>query len=443
MSSAPTPQKEAPAPPRLSSRTRRITAHVCVALGSLIAVVALLGGYLRYQIFDSSTFRSTAQDLIGDDAIRNALAAGLVDRLFANVNLTAVLEKRLPEQQKGFAAPLAAAVASAADAAAPRLLARPRVQELFVETASRSRDTLERVIENDTRGIKTQGGYVVLDLKPLLDRLAERVPVVSKAQERGAPTQVRIVKADQFATAQKLTNTVRKVATWVWIVPFLLWGLAIWLARGRRRRELRAVSLGMIAAGLLVLAVRAIGGRYVTNHLAKTDAVKPAAHNAWQILTQLLADGAWSLILVGVVALVGAWLAGDTRSGRAVRHALAPAIVRPAYAYGFGLVFLLALAWWGPTAQTRRLWWLLVAAILLAVGIETLRRFVAREEPDARTRPVGPAMAALWRRPVVAGVENERLDDLERLARLKESGVLSDAEVAAEKARVLQASEGA
>ena len=55
MSSAPTPDKKAPAPPRLTSRTRRITAHVLVALGSLIAVVALLGGYLRYQIFDSST----------------------------------------------------------------------------------------------------------------------------------------------------------------------------------------------------------------------------------------------------------------------------------------------------------------------------------------------------------------------------------------------------
>ena len=189
--------------------------------------------------------------------------------------------------------------------------------------------------------------------------------------------------------------------------------------------------------------VRGIGGRYVTNHLAKTDAVKPAAHDAWQILTRLLADGAWSLILVGVVALTAAWLAGDTRSGRAVRHALAPAIVRPAYAYGFGLAFILALAWWGPTAQTRRLWWLVVAAILLAIGIEALRRFVAREEPDAHARPVGPAVAALWRRPVAAGEENGRLDDLERLGRLKEAGVLSDAELAAEKARVLQASEGA
>ena len=57
------------------------------------------------------------------------------------------------------------------------------------------------------------------------------------------------------------------MATVIWLVPFVLWGIAIWLARGRRRTEPRAVSWALIAAGVLVLVGREVGGRYVVGAL--------------------------------------------------------------------------------------------------------------------------------------------------------------------------------
>ena len=102
----------------------------------------------------------------------------------------------------------------------------------------------------------------------------------------------------------------------MWLVALAVAALAIWLARGRRRLELRALAIGLVLVGLLLLAVRRFAGDYLVDELAKDDAVKPAAHDAWSILTQTLADRAWVWIVLGVVTLLGVWFVGESRSRR-------------------------------------------------------------------------------------------------------------------------------
>lgn len=87
--------------------------------------------------------------------------------------------------------------------------------------------------------------------------------------------------------------------------------------------------------------------------------------------------------------------------------------------------------------------YLLVTALLLIGGVEALRRLAAREFPAAAEiaprelfRPLEqlrPSSA----RPAPAG--DDRIAQLERLARLHEQGVLSDEELASAKSRVLAA----
>ena len=114
-----------------------------------------------------------------------------------------------------------------------------------------------------------------------------------------------------------------------------------------------------------------------------TESAKPAAQTTWEIVTSLLADGAWTMIGVGVVALIGIWLTGGSRYATRARRQLAPYLARPELAYGGGALLLLLLVWWGPTDQTRRWQFLLIAAVILAAGIEALRRTTAREFPEA------------------------------------------------------------
>ena len=88
--------------------------------------------------------------------------------------------------------------------------------------------------------------------------------------------------------------------------PSLVAAAAVCARRLRGRRlgssceRSRSASL---VVGLLLLAVRRFAGDYLVDQLAQDDAVKPAAHDAWDILTQVLADRAWVWIILGVITL--------------------------------------------------------------------------------------------------------------------------------------------
>ena len=82
------------------------------------------------------------------------------------------------------------------------------------------------------------------------------------------------------------------------------------------------------------------------------------------------------------------WLVGSSPSGVSARRELAPYLARPEIAFGVAGGLFLLLLWWSPTVQTTRVPLMLAAAVILAFGVEVLRRQTAREIPDsAASRP--------------------------------------------------------
>jgi hypothetical protein len=170
------------------------------------------------------------------------------------------------------------------------------------------------------------------------------------------------------------------------------------------------------------------------------------------------------MITYGLVVVVAAWIAGNTRPAVALRRALAPSLREHVqYVYATAALFLLLVILWGPFPSTREVIPVIGFAILLALGVETLRRKTAREFPDAQ---LGDAPHALreWyaarRHSTVAAVSslrssvspatagsggsagggggNAQIDNLERLASLHDRGVLTDEEFRAQKAALLR-----
>jgi hypothetical protein len=417
-------------------------AWTLVVLGILVAVLAVIAGYVRYQALDTPTVEETATELIDNEHIRDQIAAQLVDQLFSNVDVEADLRQRLPPDQKRLAPPLAGAARALADRAAGRLLERPRVQDLWIRSIVQAHEALVALLDDDTTALSTEGGYVVLNLRPLVIQLGDQVAIVGRVADRlpDSAGHIRIMQADQLETAQDLTQLLKRVAMVLWLVPFALWAIAFWLARGRRRAILRTIGLGLVAVGLLVLIVRRVAGNYVVDDLVKSDAVRPAADDAWDILTALLADGGWTVLGLGVIAVVAVWLSGSSASATATRRELAPFLVRPEFAFGAAALLFLLLILWGPTVQTRRVQLVVAAAILLAIGVEILRRQTAREFPNAVAADLGASARSTvgrLRGSPAAPAEDERLAALERLQRLRDQGALTDEEFAAEKNRLL------
>ena len=358
-------------------------ARILAVLGVILALLSLIAGYIRFQGLDTDTVRGTAGELIEDDEIRDQVAASLVDALYTNIDVTAALEQRLPPDQKGLAGPAAAGLREFSDRAAARMLERPRVQALWVNTVTQAHRQLIRVIDDDLRGVSTENGTVVLNLQPLVIQLGERVAIVGNVAERLGPDagRVEIMDAQQLETAQDLTWLLKFLGTWLWLVPIALWAAALWLARGKRRSILKTIAVGSILLGLFVLVLRRAGGSFLVEELVPSTAVQPAAHNAWDILTSQLRDGGFTFVGLGVILLVALWLTGSSQSGVSVRRGLAPYLARPEIAFSVAGGLFLLLLWWSPTVQTTRVPLMLAAALVLAFAVELLRRQTAREVP--------------------------------------------------------------
>jgi hypothetical protein len=369
--------------PGRPSRIRGISARALTVVAILLALVGMLAFYVEHTVLDENGFETISRDLIESDEIRTQVATTAVDRLFANVDVEAAIAERLPPAQQGLAPALAGLARSSADRAAEAALERPRVQTLWVETTTATQQQLVRLLDDETDFVQAEGGTVVLDLRPLMLEIGEQVVVIGRLAERlpESSGRVAIIEESQLETAQSITKILRAVADWMWLVALAVAALAIWLARGTRRLELRALAIGLVLVGLLMLAVRRFAGDYLVDELAKDDAVEPAVHDAWSILTQTLADRAWVWIVLGIVTLVGVWFVGESRRAAQARRAAAPILEsRPTtYTIAAGALLVVALV----TPPIARGWvTALVLITLVVAGIEVVRAIVNREAPQ-------------------------------------------------------------
>jgi hypothetical protein len=244
---------------------------------------------------------------------------------------------------------------------------------------------LVRLLDDKTKFVQTEGGKVVLDLRPIMIELGDQVVVIGRAAEKlpDSAGRITIVDESQLETAQTITKLLRAVANWMWLVALAVAALAIWLARGRRRIELRALAIGVLVVGLLMLAVRRLAGGYLVDELAKDDSVKPAVQDAWNILTQVLGDRAWVWITLGVVTLVGVWFVGETGRAAQSRRAARPILQNRVTTYAIAAVSLLVLGLLAPLFARGWTMALLMIALVI-VGVEVIRRIVLREAPQQR-----------------------------------------------------------
>ena len=233
-------------------------------------------------------------------------------------------------------------------------------------------------------------------------------------------------------------------------------------------------GIGLIAAGFAVIVARHIAGGIVVDQLVTAEGAKPAGEAAWSIGTSLMNSIATTVIVVGVLFAAAGWLASPTAAARATRRVIAPALSDYIVWVYTGLAIIVALYFLSsPTQGLRSFLTTLIVAGMAAFGIHELSKQAAEEHPDAKfedtfgsTRDkvvsavkganLGERASKLRmpevRRPPAEGSsepseaatatlssnnEDARLQRLERLGDLRDKGVLTDEEFAAEKSRLL------
>jgi hypothetical protein len=417
----------APKKPRLTTRRRSVLVWTLVVLATILALVGSLTVWSKQQLLNTDKFTSSSAKLLANDEIRATLSTRLVDLLSQRVDVKAQLEQQLPPRAQGAAPVIAAAIQNSTGEIINAFLATAQAQALWEQVIRRAHGALVNVLEGDPAGpISTANGNVVLDLRPFLQRIAQRLGIEDRLNARASPDtgEIVLLRSDQLDAAQTSVTVLNKLSVWIAIIVVALYALAVYLARGRRRLMLTAVGVGLLFVGVLLALIRRVVGDAIIDSVVKTEASKPAVHAAWLIETDLMRDIAIALLVYGLFAVLAAYLAGPSRGAVAVRRWLAPTFKeRPWLVYSVAaFLFLLFLAW-GPGSGTRQLSGVLILAALLALGLEVWRRQMVHELAVAEPR---------------GSADGEgRLEDLERLARLRSSGALTESEFEAQKAALL------
>lgn len=427
-----------------SNRHRhRVLVATLLAAGTLVAVLNVFSVWVNRQALNTDNWVDTSTRLLENEKIDEQLATFVVSQLYANVDVEAELAKALPPEAQALAGPASGGLRQLAQQVAERALSGPRFQALWAEANRSAHEALLKILNGGGSFASTGEGEVTLHLGNLVSEVGRQAGLPEDLLKKVPPEagDLTVLRSEQISTAQKVAKLIRRLPVVLFILLALLWGGAIYLARDRRREALRAVGFGFALAGILALVIRGIAGNAITDSLATTAAVEPAAEAAWDIGTSLLVTVAWSAIAFGILLVIAAWLAGSTAPARALRREAAPYLRErrgAAYAVAAGIWVLLIA--WAPIAAFRKPIGILVFTALFALGTELLRRQSLTEFPDAPLRPLSTRISdSLSTRRAGAGAvaSQDPLTQVERLNRLRQEGALSESEFEEEKRKAL------
>lgn len=469
------------------SRARRRTAKGLIILASVFAFLSVFGIWVERQALNTDDWVDTSGRLIENDKIRSAVADYIVDELYENVDIKKELEDIFPGETKDLAGPAAGALRQVAGDGAEEVLKTSTAQSLWRDANRTAHEQLMAVIEDKKDAVSTENGEVSLNLGSLVTNLANQVGIGASLAEKlpADAGQVKILESDELKTAQNIVVAIKGLALILSILTFAFFALAIYLYKESRWIAVLFSGVGLIAAGFAVIVARQIAGGIVIDQLVTDETVKPAAEAAWSIATSLMVSIATTVIVVGVLFAVAGWLASPHVTSRATRKVIAPALRDYSPWVYTGLAIIVSIYFLSSSVQSLRSFvTTLIVALMAAAWIHELRKQCSEEFPEAkfsdtfggpRDRVVSAVKGAnLGERAAKLGEsakkvrlpevprgdggeaptseaptteaptavlasEDQRLTRLERLGELREKGILTDEEFAAEKSRVLAA----
>jgi hypothetical protein len=405
-------------------RGRGIAVTALLVIGTLLWTALGFAIWANRQALNTDNWVDTSSSLLEDDDIRTAVGLFIIDRLYQSDEVEARIAQVLPPRLVQLAKPAAAGLKEVAQRNAGRVLGTAAALQAWEAANRAAHRALLRILESDVAS-----GDVSLDLGSLFEQMATATGLPPEAVQKLPPsvTSLQVLKADKLQTARDALD-VFKTLLWVLLgLTLAVFAGAIALSRDRRRTIVKVGGCIMFA-GVALYAIRTLGGSAVVDALADAPNAHAVADDAWAISTSLLVDVSQGSFLFGLFVVVGAWLAGAGRRATAARRASAyalrerPGLVRAGLA---GAILLLVI--WGPVPWTQRLWGIATFTILAFLWLELIRRLTLEQFPDEPA----PRLSLPWR-------ANRRAGELERLAVLRERGVLSQAEFDREKAELLR-----
>jgi hypothetical protein len=376
-----------------SGGAHRIWVRVILVLATVLAILSIVSIWANRQLMNPSNWSKTSTALLRKQTIRSAVSGYLINELYANVDVPDQLKSGLPPQLAPLAGPLSGALHNLAEQGAERALELPKVQDGWRKANYAADQALVTIVKGGGSRVQINGGTVSLNLRQIVADLAQRLGLPASVAEKlpASVANLKIVTSSQLGLVRNLAKTLHALALWLTILTFLLYALAMFLARGYRRSTLIWVGSSLVFAGVFVLLARKIGQGQLVAAITSDASVEPAADDAYSVATSLLVQVASASIVIGIPVILSGWFAGPARWAVSARRFLAPHFrEHPGLPYWITAGLLALVFLWGPIPATRNPLEMLLFTILAFAGAYVLRGQIAEEFPDVAAATGGP-----------------------------------------------------
>lgn len=310
---------------RRSHRRRAVFATVCLVVGSLLLPVSVMTIWTRNLLLDTDRYVATVEPLASNPEVQSAVSARVSDKVSELVDARSLAEEALPENAQFLAAPIAAGADNLINEATTRVVRSDQFEKAWVEANRAGHDALVAALTGrDGELVSTEDGKVVLKLGAVVQQVLARVDdrlgidISSKVPADQLDVDFVLVESKQLADAQAAIRLLEKLA-WASIILAVGFLLASVLILSDRRKGLLRAGMGIIVGMVLLRVGFSLGRELFLTNLPSGVQRPDVMAILWDTLTRFVLQAVRAVFAVGVVLVIGAWLAGPSGAALKVR----------------------------------------------------------------------------------------------------------------------------
>ncbi len=296
------------APPARGPRWRRVLCWIFLVLGLILLPLAVTGGWVRGNIFDTDGFVNMVGPLAEDPAIQDQVATSLTNQIFNALDLDTRLQNVLPDRLGFLAGPVEDRVKDWTLQGAQSLVATDQFADIWTKALTLVHGAIVGFLNGTGNVYLGEDGTITLDLSPLSTRLVDRLAqagVEISPEERPilATGQVPVAQVAGLEKVKGLLNFVNTLFIVLPILAVLLLAGSVAVAVRRQKAAVR-VGIGMMISMAIFVILIAVGRMVFMDATTGAGITEEAAGALWGALTIALRASAWGLFVVGLLLLV-------------------------------------------------------------------------------------------------------------------------------------------
>lgn len=389
-------------------RARSFLSALLIVVACVLAPLGAIAVWASDVVGDTDRYVATMAPLASNPDVQAALETRITDAVMQHIDIATLLgdvapadRPRLEQALGALGGPITSGISDLVHSTTARFVTSPAFATIWTELNRRAHDAVDNALTGNSRSaVKLTDNAVTIDLAPVIDQVKQQLVGAGLSVAAKIPeihTSFTVVQSKDVGKIKTGFRLLQLMGNWLPVIALLLAAGGILLAAARRR-ALLATALG-VAAAMAVLGIGLAVFRTVYLNALPPNVSSAAAGAVYDALIRFLRVGIRTVITLGVLVAVGAWLSGPNTWAVRVRTAWRSAIgavragsglpggpvgpwvnrFKPWLTWGAVAAGAVAFVLWPhPTAMVT--FWLALAVVLVLAVVE----FLAAEPVQAR-----------------------------------------------------------